>query len=161
MESLWPGWPHLRPHHGRWCSVGMKCGWEKLKSLDQTASPRHLLGALRCVARRCAKNRAVTYQLKGILFRSTHAPCCPVTGRVCNGHLVPRDTRADLIALPSPPNRALHGLRSSCRFIFFTGDHARNICAVIKAFKLVCHQSKFRTLPRYTPAAHYGRHAGQ
>ena len=23
-----------------------------------------------------------TYQLKGTLFRSTHAPCCPVTGRV-------------------------------------------------------------------------------
>jgi hypothetical protein len=26
---------------------------------------------------------------------------------------------------------------------------------------LVCHQSNFRTLTRYTPAAHCGRHAGQ
>ena len=40
--------------------------------------------------------------------------------------------------------------RTSSRFIFFTGDRARNICAVSKAFKLVCHQSIFRTLTRYS-----------
>ena len=40
------------------------------------------IGRLECIARQCAKNRLVTYQLKGTLFRSTHAPCCPVTGRV-------------------------------------------------------------------------------
>ena len=79
--------------------------------------------------------------------RPTRHPC---------GDLSPSNPDRD----PSP-NRALHGLRSSCRFISFTGDHARNIYPVGKAFKLVCHQSNFRTLTRYTPAAHCGRHAGQ
>ena len=55
---------------------------EAQKSGSDRQPAGHPLGALRCVARQCAKNRLVTYQLKGILFRSTHAPCCPVTGRV-------------------------------------------------------------------------------
>ena len=55
---------------------------EAQKSGSDRQPAGHPLGALRCVARQCAKNRLVTYQLKGTLFRSTHAPCCPVTGRV-------------------------------------------------------------------------------
>ena len=58
-----------------WIEEAQKCGSARLPA-------GHPLGALRCVARQCAKNRLVTYQLKGALFRSTHAPCCPVTGRV-------------------------------------------------------------------------------
>ena len=54
----------------------------------------HPLGALRCVARQCAKNRLVTYQLKGTPFRSTYAPCGPVMGRLWSRELVPRGTRA-------------------------------------------------------------------
>ena len=55
---------------------------EAQKSGSDRQPAGHPLGALRCVARQCAKNRLVTYQLKGIIFRSTHAPCCQVTGRV-------------------------------------------------------------------------------
>ena len=55
---------------------------EAQKSGSDRQPAGHPLGALRCVARQCAKNRLVTYQLKGIFFRSTHAPFCPVTGRV-------------------------------------------------------------------------------
>ena len=55
---------------------------EAQKSGSARQPAGHPLGALRCVARQCARNRLVTYQLKGTLFRSTHAPCCPVTERV-------------------------------------------------------------------------------
>ena len=150
---------------------GAQLGEMWIEEAQKSGSARqpagHSLCALRCVARQCAKNRLVTYQLKGSPFRSTYAPCCPVMGRLWSRDLVPRGTRAGTSVHPTnpdrdpSPNRALHGLRSSCRFISFTGDHARNIYPVGKAFKLVCHQSNFRTLTRYTPGAHYGRHAGQ
>ena len=91
---------------------------EAQKSGSDRQSAGHPLGALRCVARQCAKNRLVTYQLKGILFRSTHAPCYLVTGRVWSRDLVPRGARERTSHRPSrprdpSPNRALHGLRSS------------------------------------------------
>ena len=60
---------------GMWMEEAQKSGSDR----QPAGRP---LGALRCVARQCAKNRLVTYKLKGAFFRSTHVPCCPVTGRV-------------------------------------------------------------------------------
>ena len=42
---------------------------EAQKSGSDRQPAGHPLGALRCVARQCAKFRLVTYQLKGILCR--------------------------------------------------------------------------------------------
>ena len=55
------------------------------------------------IARQCAKNSLMTYQLKGTFFCSTHAPCCPVTGMVWSRDLVPRGARARTSHRPSRP----------------------------------------------------------
>ena len=75
---------------------------EAQKSGSDRQPAGHPLGALRCVARQCAKNRLVTYQLKGSPFRSTYAPCCPVMGRLWSRDLVPRGTRAGTSVHPTP-----------------------------------------------------------
>ena len=81
---------------GMWMEEAQKSGSDR----QPAGRP---LGALRCVARQCAKNRLVTYQLKGILFRRTHAPCYLVAGRVWSRDLVPRGARERTTqATPTP-----------------------------------------------------------
>ena len=76
---------------------------EARKSESDLPPVGHPLGPCECVARQCAKTRLVTYQLKCTLFRSTYAPCCPVTGRVWSRDLVPRGARARTSHRPSRP----------------------------------------------------------
>ena len=102
-----------------------------------------------CVARQCAKNRLVTYQLKGLdnrkyvprmisrkeneAARRSQAVKCSVRRSGCDE--IRTGVSQDEMAVSHPPRHWT----------------ARRMCATKEcAFKLVCHQSIFRTLTRYT-----------
>ena len=139
---------------------GAQLGWnvDGGSSKVWISPPARWAPARWCVARQCAKFRLVTYQLKGLAHRTyvprmisrkeneaarrSQAVKCSV-GRTwerlaglgdCDE--VRTGASRDEVAVLHPPRHWI----------------ARRMCATKEgAFKLVCHQSIFCTLTRYTP----------
>ena len=122
---------------------------EAQKSGSDRQPAVHLLGALRCAARQCAKFRLVIYQIKGLdnrtyvprmisrkeneaARRSQAVKCSVRRTRDCDE--VRTGASRDEVAVSHPPRHWT----------------ARRMCATKEgAFKLICHQSSFCTLTRY------------